>query len=302
MARQLLKEGYDLAHAGNCEAALPVLQRSLDLDPQPKAYLNLARCDEDLHRYGDALKHWVLARDLARDQQLRSVMTEADSRLASLEARMPYVTLRVAPPAPGAAPVIITVRRDGVKLPTEAMGRPLPLDPGTHMIIVESEHHADRTIELHLAERDRIELVLEPGDALPMPAAPIVTTHPAAMPFLAPSPGVSKAASRVGTGLIYGGISLAAAGIVTGTITGIVTLQKSHLADKCPAGECPADVMADVETARTTGTISTVAFIAAGAGLATAGVGLYLRTKSTRVGDATVSPTLSGAVLRFSFQ
>lgn len=295
MARQLLKEGYDLAQSGKCPSALRVFQRSIDLDPQPKTYLNLARCDEDVGRYGDALKHWVLARDLARDQQLRSVMSEAETRLASLEERMPYVTLRV-----GTTPANeLVLRRDGTKLPVEAIGRPLPLDPGKHLIVVESQGHLDRTISLNLVERDHLNIVVEPGELLPKPAPAAVASTP--KPLEVVRGPIAPATSSTSTVLLWSGLGITAVGVVAGTITGVMTLSKSGLADQCPNQQCPEDVQAEVERARVTGTISTVAFATAGVGLAAAGLGLYLRTHTSKRGETTLTPTASGAVMRWTF-
>src|SRR5215472_9297460 len=67
-AREQLKKGYELKQAGRCDLAIPLFQESQRLEPQPKALLNLADCED---RQGDlehSQQHALEARDLARQQ------------------------------------------------------------------------------------------------------------------------------------------------------------------------------------------------------------------------------------------
>lgn len=309
VARDLLKQGYELARASRCDEAVPLLARSADLDPQPKTYLNLARCEEAASRFGDALGHWVLARDLARDQGLRGVRAEAEARLVALELRMPYVTLTLLTAHAGE----VVVRKDGARVPPEALGRPLPVDPGEHVFVIEAEGRVTRSVTVEIAEGQRAEVSVDPGE----PASP------AARPPPPPSPPTSVASPPAGEHavhssparprntttspaslLMWSGVGLASVGLVTGAVTGLMTLSKSGLRDECPKRQCPPEVMAEVEQARTTGTISTVAFTTAAVGAAAAGVGLYLKLRvkeHARAADVALSPTLGGVDARITF-
>lgn len=292
MARELLKQGYDLARASRCAEAIPLLARSAELDPQAKTYLNLARCEEEMSRFGEALGHWVLARDLARDRRLRALKAEAEVRLESLESRMPYVTLKL---VKGTAAEVV-IRKDGARVPVEALERPLPVDPGTHVVVVEAEGRVPRSITLEIAPGQHTEVSVEPGEPRELPPAsgiaaraPGTTSRSSRAPSTSSKPRDASLASV----LLWSGAGVATVGLVTGAVTGFLTLSKSSLRDDCPGGKCPPDVMAEVERARTTGTISTVAFSTAAVGLAAAGVGLYLKLRSNDRPSAGSSPELA---------
>ncbi len=299
MARVLLKEGYDLARASHCAEAVPLFARSADFDPQPKTYLNLARCEEESLHFGDALRHWVTARDLARDQSLRALASEASARLQALESRMPRLTLKLTQGAPSD----LSLLRDDVRVPPEALGRPLPIDPGMHRIVVEAKGYAARSMALEIAPGEHLEIVALPGERLIAPAASVEALRPAAPTgrlLIAPAPPRSPRASSISlesrsgrdttpaSVLFWSGVGVASAGIVTGAVTGALTLGKAGLKNECPEGRCPPAVMAEVARARTLGTLSTVAFTVGAGGALAAAMGFYFdhRTK-----DATPSPT-----------
>jgi hypothetical protein len=229
---------------------------------------------------------------------------EAEARLHELESRMPYVTLKLA----NGNPADVVIRRDGARVPIEALGHPLPVDPGKHVIVVEAEGRVPRSVTIAIAPGERSEVSVEPGEprpVLPPSAAVAVGRSPAAAAGVARTPFKAHEMGPASL-LLWSGVGLATVGLVTGTVTGLLTLSKSGLRDSCPGGQCPPDVMAEVERARTTGTISTVAFSAAAVGLAAAGVGFYLRlrTNDQRAGassEVALTPTLGGFDARVTF-
>lgn len=307
LARTLLKEGYELARTNQCDKAIPLLLRSAKLDPQPRAHLNLARCEETRLHFADAVRHWVLARDLAREQNLRAVLAETDARLALLEERMPVVTLKLDRQGLPEGTGTVRILRDNTPMSIEALDHPTPVDPGSHTIVVEADGREPRAFTFDIAERQHLEVALAPGPELPV--TPTSSPPPLATPIARPQPvplaaAPAPAGRTVGNALFYSGAGLAAVGLVTGTVTGILTLGKSSLRDACPNGQCPPDVMADVDRARTTGTISTVAFSAAAVGLAAAGVGMYLKLRAPpgrTPTEAIVVPTLQGIHAQVTF-
>jgi heme/copper-type cytochrome/quinol oxidase subunit 2 len=71
-------------------------------------------------------------------------------------------------------------------------------------------------------------------------------------------------------------------GLLVGSITGLVALSKASSAkDQCVNNLCPPAAHDDVKSGRTFATVSTVSFIFAGVGAATAGVAIYLGRKKT---------------------
>jgi hypothetical protein len=158
-ARELLKQGYALKKEGKFADALARLLESLRLDSQLKTLINIADCEENLGQLTNAQKHWILARDQASLQGDQTLLGEAERRLASLETRLPRLTINRANP-----PVENTeVRRDGVLLGAVSLGLALPTDPGHHQVVVSAIGHEDRRYEVDLAERDSKVIEVAPG-------------------------------------------------------------------------------------------------------------------------------------------
>lgn len=302
VARQLFKDGYELVKAARCVDAIPLFQKSVDLDPQPKVFLNLARCEEQSARYGEALTHWARARDLAREQDLHAMMSEAESRLSALELKMPRVTLVLAPDAPKGS----TVKHDGVLVPDAALGHSMPLDPGEHTIEVSAEGWETKSVPLHLDPSQQIEIVVAPIAPL-RPVGADADADPPRVLLATPTaraPGTfdpqTTAANPIAKPLFYGGLGLAVSGVLVGAATGVMTLAHGDLRDQCTNGGCPQPVYNQVEGARTTGAIATIAFSAAAVGLVASGIGFLLRPSASRT-RATIVPNPLGASTAVSF-
>jgi hypothetical protein len=283
MARDLLKRGYELARQGRCAEAVPMFEKSFELDRTPKTALNLARCEEESLRFADALRHWVQARDLAREWGAGAVAREAEMRLSALEQKMPQVRIVL----DAAAPPGTVVLRDGVKVPAEALGHPMPVDPGPHRIDVAAKGYWPRRFTFEADVGGSHEVHVAVGEAEGGDAATTAATAPlATMPPATPSVGMTKGPSSnrkdpAKQGLspreyaarpyVYGGLGVAGAGLVVGTVTGILTLTEASAArSQCPNDVCTADGFAQAESARALGTVSTVSFIVAGTGAALA--------------------------------
>lgn len=256
-AREQLKIGYQLAEEGKCEEAIPHLAESLRLDARAITLINLADCEEKVGKWTDSLAHWVDARSRAQTESAKKIEEEAALRAAALEPRFPRLTLVLAKTAPADA----VVERDGVVLGKPSLGLPLPVDPGAHAIVVKAPGHADATTNLTLAEGEAKKLDLDVGAVVAVAVAP----PPAVATAPEPKPGRSP--------LVYAGFGGAAAGLVVGSVTGLMAIGAGNDAETaCPNRRCSRAALDDVESGRTMGTISTVAFVVAGACLA---VGLY---------------------------
>ncbi|MGE0784413.1 MAG: PEGA domain-containing protein [Sandaracinaceae bacterium] len=64
-ARQRFEQGMALVRAGNCAGAIAELNRSFELVPRPNTALNIARCQEELHRYDLAIAGYQRYLELA---------------------------------------------------------------------------------------------------------------------------------------------------------------------------------------------------------------------------------------------
>jgi hypothetical protein len=89
-------------------------------------------------------------------------------------------------------------------------------------------------------------------------------------------------------GFTVGGVALAA-----GAITGLMSIQKtSTVKTACNGNECPASSASDLDSARSTAAISTIAFVTGGVGLAVGVSALLIGDKpsSEPATTAKVSP------------
>jgi hypothetical protein len=280
-ARENLKQGYALKKAGKCADAVPFFVESERLDPQAKTLINLAECEEELHRYVGAQTHLAEARDRARaggQDELRAI---AETRLKKIEAKTPRLTIALASGAPPDTEVL----RDGVLLGLPSLGAPLPVDPGKHTIVARSGSLAPRTYDVTLGEGETKTIVVAPGDpgaapsvhSDPVPAAP--PDRPTTEPVPQPAPSAPDATPSDGPSRVpaFVALGVGVVGVGVGSALGIAASSKwSKAKEECGAG-CGATSAAysTREDAKTMATGSTVAFVVGGVGLA-AGIVLLL--------------------------
>ena len=289
IAREQLKVGYTLAQEGKCEEAVPHLTESLRLDPKAITLINLADCEEKLGRFTDAMGHWVDARARAQAEGQRPIEEEATARVTALEPRLARLTIVLS----HAAPPDAVVERDGVALGAPSLGIPLPVDPGAHAIVVKAKGRPDAVIQLTLAEGEAKRVEVDAGAGSGATPAPTP----------APPPRVEEPSGRSLSPLVFIGFGVAATGAAVGAITGAMALGAgSDAKSTCRDLRCPnQDALDDVEAGRTLGTVSTVAFVAAGVGAAVGVYGLVWggRTKSDPNMAVSIAPTGVGLRGRF---
>ena len=195
----------------------------------------------------------------------------ADALSTDLATRLPSLVVNVT----GAEPAQITVTIDGETIPSAALAAPRKVNPGAHAVIARAAGMEKRE-DVTLGERDTrtVSLELRPAAATPPPPPP---AHPSALP----------------RALEYGGFGVAIVGIGVGTVTGILSLSKvSDVKNDCTDNHCPPGRQSDIDSAKSLGTVSTIAFIVAGAGAATGVVGLILNRK-----EASVEPVVGLGLL-----
>jgi hypothetical protein len=199
----------------------------------------------------------------------------ADEMATALEPRIPSLTIQVKAPADVTPDVLV----DGVAVPYAALVAPRRLNPGHHVVVAKIGT-VERRAEADLAERESKTVQVEfPAD---VKAAPVVaTTGPSTQPPLTPPPPEPR--KRATSPLVWVGAAVGGVGLLVGA--GVLSITKVQAAkDGCKDNLCPASTHDDLDTATTMATISNVGFLVAGAGAATALVGLI-------VGGKPVSPT-----------
>ncbi len=279
-ARALLVQGYELAQAGKCTEAIPLFRQSLELDANVKILLNLARCEEAASKLVDALVHWTQARGLASELGQTAVVTEADARRASLERRVPRLSVDMLTGAPKDARVLV----DGAEVPRDAIARGVSYDIGAHTVVVSAPGRVDESVTIELRAGDAKTVVVRAG--VPIPEAPEASAPPAvALP--APFGGAEADPRRGGAwraaGLVTGGAGVVAIGV--GAYFGIRAIAKNGDSNGgCDGNTCTPEAAVLRNDARAAGDTATVFFIA-GAALAVGGGLMYALAPSAKKGQ-----------------
>src|SRR6266542_1094605 len=131
-AEALFAEGRRLMAAGNYAAACPKFAASQRLDPGVGTMLNLADCYEKTGMTASAWATFREAASAARGAGSREREQVARERADALEKSLARVNITI--DAKDARDM--QVKRDGIALEPAALGTPVPVDPGKHVIEV----------------------------------------------------------------------------------------------------------------------------------------------------------------------
>jgi hypothetical protein len=248
---------------GDTAKACEQFGASLRLEPATGTLLNLADCEEKRGHLGVALQ-------LFRDAQSRLPRDDfrvafAAERVAALAARIPELTVALRKDAPSAARVFL----DGTQLSPSELGRPVPIDPGTHAVLVRAPGRADQRSELSMHDAERRVVEVDAGPPLDHATdAPPAGTSPNGPPPPEAGPG----SARRTTAYLLGGVG--AVGVVAGAVTGIMTMSAaSTYSAHCNAGQCDPQGLDAASTGRVVQIVSPIAFAVGVLGL---GAGTYL--------------------------
>ncbi len=225
-AEALFRAGREASERGDHTVACQRFAESFRLDAAPGTLLNLAACQEALHRLAEAWESYQhLADSLAPSDDRLPVVKE---RLAALEVRLPRLTLQAESKGPP-----VTVLRDGAQLSSAALGVPLPMDPGEHRIVVRAALRQTREYVVILDEGERLKLRFTAGDPL--------TTEPtggrgSSVPhdrLAAHSDATSGSARQLRTaGYVAGGMGVAGF-VAMGVLSGLAFREKANADEHC---------------------------------------------------------------------
>jgi hypothetical protein len=188
----------------------------------------------------------------------------------SLEPRIPGLRVAVRG-APDTANLAVSV--DGVAIPTAALIAYRKLNPGHHSIVARYGA-AERKDDVTLKESENRELTLdfssEPPAAI---GAAVPSSPPVSATTATPEPaGGSRGPWKT---LEFVGFGVGGAGIIAGSITGVLAFTHASAAKNIPASQggcvndqCGPATHSDIDASKLDGTLSTVSFIVAGAGVA----------------------------------
>ena len=278
----LFNEGRALAERGQFVEACDRFARSQQLAPAVGKLLNLGECNERLGKVASAWGAYSQARSLglARNDPRAAIAGRAAS---ALEPRLPHLDIAVDRTIAG-----LTVTRNGVKIESAALDLPIPVDPGSHDILVTAPGHKPWRATFVVREAE--------SHALKVPA---LEPLPATEPTLAPDAGTeSHAQLRVALGLEIGGGAALGAGLILG---GLAFSRWGSVTDTCPDARCPDEAARarradDASAARTFATISTIA-VSAGAIALVTGIVLHVTAPGKRVAIVPTSDGRNGGLL-----
>jgi hypothetical protein len=247
-ATELFKQGRDAVVRNDHATACPLFEESNRLDARVGTLLNLADCEERIGKLAEALQHWHQAIQLGTATNDRRA-EEARSRQAALDARVPRLTIHLADGAPRS----MELRRNGVPLGRAAMGVPLPLNPGEHVVEARAPGYEPRRFRVTVSESESKDLQVTVGPRLPEPPPEKARSTPS-------QPNTTEVPDDT-VAYVLGGIGVA--GVIVGSVTGMMLWGKNRTIDaQCNArNECSEDGLEAVDDAKGLLPISNAAWV-----------------------------------------
>lgn len=281
-ARQRFLQAISLQTGGNWTAALALLREVAVVKSTPHVLFNIAICEENLGQLVQALGDYQLAAAQAKESGSLDVAREVDSRLSTLQERIPKVVIRR-----GANASLAKISIDGVGVGSSMIGTPMPMDPGGHAVEAEARGYQkfEKTFEVTERQQLTVDVDLVPaqaqeaaGGALPTAADHEVASsdrtekHTSVLPYVIGGVGVA---------------SLAASGVFFILRQNAISeLDKACGQDR---SHCPPSLESTASSGRTYSWLSVVTFAAGVAGVGGAGALLLIGNGSGKGPEAAVT-------------
>jgi hypothetical protein len=264
LAEKLFQDGRALMAAGDFAAACPKLAESERLDPGVGTLLNLGECYE---KEGKAASAWATYREaepMARRLGQRDRADFAAARAAALASTLAYLTVKIASQPRG-----LELTLDGTLIAAAAWTSPIPVDPGTHSVVLTAPGYHPWKTSVDVAKSARVDV----------PAPPLVRdeTKPPAQADAGASPPSHAPLLRT---LGWIGVGVGGAALVAGGVFGYLAKSKNddaHADGHCTDVDCDARGQTLIGQAKDAALVSTI-FVAAGGALTAAGVVLVVTT------------------------
>jgi hypothetical protein len=289
-ARSYMQEGRDLRDRRDLGGALRRFQAADAIMHVPTTGLEVARTQAMLRKLVEARDTISAIQRLPASPsdppQFKEARKRADELDATLDARIPSLTINVTGVPADATPAVTI---DGARWPDEALGLPRRLDPGHHVVVASAGGREGKQ-EVDLREGETKTVAVELSSAAPPAEAAVVP------PPSAPEEREATASPRGPRTLMWAGFGVAGVGLVAGLVTGYLSLQKkSDLDSACtPDKRCPPSTYDELDSANTLATVSTVSFVVAGLGAGVGVLGFFLsKPPSAATSGVRVEPWFS---------
>jgi hypothetical protein len=272
-ARTLVTKGQSLYDAKDFAGALKSFRAAHAIMNLPTTGLPLGKAQIELGLLVEArdtlLEVARYPKKASEPEAFGRARTEASQLSDSLASRIATLELSFPSSRPGAA---AAVNIDGVEIPSEAVTVPRRVNPGKHLIVVRVDGYEPTTIETTLGDGEA-KLVPVPLKETGQTKIASPGPAPATPPPGTPPPADEGPTTTKTSPLVYIGFGVGGAGIVVGTVTGLMAVSSASSAkDQCIDTRCPPAAQSDIDSAKTTGTISTIGFAVGVVGVA---VGVY---------------------------
>jgi len=261
-ARDLFREGSQLAKDGKWEQARERLERSLRLKRASLTLYSLAIAEKNTGQLVEALENFRAFLAEPSTPATKSYEAPARDAIAELEKRVARISLKIAPAdAPDLA-----VKVDGQQVPSAALDRPRLVNPGPHEVVAAARGFAEARQSVTVAEggAGSVELTMteDPDAAAPPPVLPTSTSGPAIRPTEPPPPTEPARVNRTVPLIFIGG---GVAALAVGGTFGALGLSQASDAKRRDGP--------DADAARTKGIVADVAL---GVGVVAVGVGVVI--------------------------
>lgn len=154
--RDLFWQALSLEVAGDWAGALARIQQAAQIKTTPQVRFHLARCKEQLGRLTEALGDYRLS-EYEAVRVNAAELNEIKNGRQSLEKRVPKLVVTVSP-----ALIDATVELDAIALGNIRLGKPTPVDPGDHMLLVRMPDGQSFVKRIAVAEASTTKVELTP--------------------------------------------------------------------------------------------------------------------------------------------
>jgi len=226
----LYREGIQLADAGRWSEAVMRFRQVVAIREAPQALYTLGQAEEHAGLLATAARTYERALASARSSGTSDVARAAAAALSAVEPRIPRIVVTLETPTQGATATV-----DGVQA---AIGDPVRVDPGEHLVSVVAPDRQSSTTVVRIAEGQilRVGKTLGPAQSstpsTPPTPEPVVTAAPPPE-----RPPAKKHAPFPMVPVLVAGVGVAAG--VGGLVLRLVGQSRYDDASRnCPGGVC----------------------------------------------------------------